>query len=127
MAGILNENGIVCEFFDSDYLVLMFTPEISDLELEKLEEVLLSIPKKCAIETETPKFAIPERKMSIREATVSPCETLPVEKCEGRVLARLGVSCPPAVPIAVSGEIITHEIIKAFKYYGIKNCTVIKK
>lgn len=126
MAGILNENGIVCEFFDSDYLVLMFTPEISDLELEKLEEVLLSIPKKCAIETETPKFAIPERKMSIREATLSPCETLPVEKCEGRVLARLGVSCPPAVPIAVSGELITREIIEAFRYYGVEDCAIIK-
>ncbi len=127
IAEILNEKGIVCEFFDSDYLVLMFTPEIRDLELEKLEEVLLSIPKKCEIETETPKFAIPERKMSIRDATVSPVEILPVEKCEGRILARLGVSCPPAVPIAVSGEVITKDIIEAFKYYGIKNCKIIKK
>ena len=116
----------MCEFFDSDYLVLMFTPEIRDLELEKLEEELLSIPKKCEIETETPKFAIPERKMSIREATVSPVEILPVEKCEGRVLARLSVSCPPAVPIAVSGELITREIIEAFRYYGVEDCAIIK-
>ena len=126
IAEILNEKGIVCEFFDSDYLVLMFTPEIRDLELEKLEEVLLSIPKKCEIETETPKFAIPERKMSIREATVSPVEILPVEKCEGRILARLSVSCPPAVPIAVSGELITREIIEAFRYYGVEDCAIIK-
>ncbi len=127
VAEILSERGIVCEFFDSDHLVLMFTPEISDREIEKLEEVLLSISQKPAIETETIKFAIPERKMSIREATMSPIETLPIEMCEGRVLARLGVSCPPAVPIAVSGEVITKEIIEAFKYYGIENCTVIKK
>ncbi len=127
IADYLSEKGIVCEFFDSDYLVLMFTPEISDSELEKLESTLLSIPKKSDIKTETPKFAIPEREMSIREATMLPVETLPVEKCEGRILARLGVSCPPAVPIAVSGEIITREIIEAFKYYGIENCTVIKK
>ena len=123
----LQGKGIVSEFFDSDYLVLMFTPEISDKELEKLELALLSIPKKREIETKAPRFALPERAMSIREATMSPCEILPAEKCEGRILARLGVTCPPAVPIAVSGEIITPDIIEAFKYYGIKNCTVIKK
>ena len=123
----LQGKGIVSEFFDSDYLVLMFTPEISDGDLFKLAVVLRSIEKREDIGESALKLSIPERAMSIREATLSPCETLPVEKCEGRILARLGVSCPPAVPIAVSGEIITHEIIKAFKYYGIKNCTVIKK
>ena len=123
----LQEKGIVSEFFDSDYLVLMFTPEISDKELEKLELALLSIPKKRETETKAPRFALPERAMSIREATMSPCEILPAEKCEGRILARLGVTCPPAVPIAVSGEVITKEIIEAFTYYGIENCTVIKK
>ena len=123
----LQEKGIVSEFFDSDYLVLMFTPEISDKELEKLELALLSIPKKRETETKAPRFALPERAMSIREATMSPVEILPVEKCEGRIVARLGVTCPPAVPIAVSGEVITKEIIEAFTYYGIENCTVIKK
>ena len=121
----LQEKGIVSEFFDSDYLVLMFTPEISDKELEKLELALLSIPQKREIETKAPRFALPERAMSIREATMSPVEILPVEKCEGRIVARLGVTCPPAVPIAVSGEVITKEIIEAFTYYGIENCTVI--
>ena len=121
----LQEKGIVSEFFDSDYLVLMFTPEISDKELEKLELALLSIPKKRETETKAPRFALPERAMSIREATMSPVEILPVEKCEGRIVARLGVTCPPAVPIAVSGEVITKEIIEAFTYYGIENCTVI--
>ena len=123
----LQEKGIVSEFFDSDYLVLMFTPEISDKELEKLELALLSIPQTRETETKAPRFALPERAMSIREATMSPCEILPAEKCEGRILARLGVTCPPAVPIAVSGEVITKEIIEAFTYYGIENCTVIKK
>ena len=124
---ILRENDIICEFFDSDYLVLMFTPEINDTELEKLEKTLVSIPKRDEIETVAPVFSIPKRAMSIREATMSHVESLPVEMCEGRILARLGVSCPPAVPIAVPGEVITKEIIEAFKYYGIENCAVIKK
>lgn len=127
MAEILREKGIVCEFFDRDYLVLMFTPEICGGELERLENVLLSIEKREKICEKAPLVSIFERVISIREATMSPCETLPVEKCEGRVLARLGVSCPPAVPIGICGEKITREMIEAFKYYGTKNCMVIKK
>ncbi len=121
----LEENGIICEFCDSDYLVLMFTPEISDGELERLEKALLDIPKLPEITQKSPEFTIPERRMSIREATMSPCELLPVDECEGRILARLGISCPPAVPIAVSGEVIDRRMIECFKYYGVQNCAVI--
>jgi arginine/lysine/ornithine decarboxylase len=104
----------------------MLTPEISDIEIERLEKELLSIPELPEIEARPPKYAHFERKMSIREATMFPCETLAVEHCDGRVLARLGVSCPPAVPIAVSGEIITKDMIECFKYYGIKTISVVK-
>ena len=127
MAEILQNKGIVCEFFDRDYLVLMFTPEISEDELFKLAVALRSIEKREEICDVAPKASISERKMSIREATMSPCEILPVGECEGRILARLGVSCPPAVPIGVCGEIITREMIEAFKYYGIDKVSVIKK
>lgn len=127
IAEILREKGIVCEFFDRDYLVLMFTPELSDRELEGLESALLSIEKRAKIDEEPPAVAISERKMSIREATMSPCEILPVRECEGRVLARLGVSCPPAVPIGICGETVTREMIEAFLYYGSETVAVIKK
>ena len=127
IAEILREKGIVCEFFDRDYLVLMFTPELSDRELEGLESALLSIEKRAEIDEEPPVVAISERKMSIREATMSPCEILPVRECEGRVLARLGVSCPPAVPIGICGETVTREMIEAFLYYGSETVAVIKK
>ena len=126
LASILLEKGIVCEFCDPDYLVLMLTPEIGDGELERLENALASIEKMPEIIIPPPRYACFERKMSIREATMSPCEMLPVEECEGRVLARLGVSCPPAVPIAVSGEIITKEMMDCFKYYNIDKISVVK-
>ena len=126
LASILLEKGIVCEFCDPDYLVLMLTPEIGDGELERLENALASIEKMPEIIIPPPRYACFERKMSIREATMSPCEILPVEECEGRVLARLGVSCPPAVPIAVSGEIITKEMMDCFKYYNIDKISVVK-
>ena len=126
LAKILEEKGMICEFCDPDYLVLMLTPEISDIEIERLEKALLSIPKLPEIKTQPPKYAHIDRRMSIREATMSPCETLSVDDCEGRVLARLGVSCPPAVPIAVSGEVISPKMIECFKYYGIDKISVVK-
>ena len=125
LAQILEEKGIICEFCDSDYLVLMFTPEIGECDLERLEKVLLKIPKLPEIMHGSPKLTIPKMKMSIREAMMSPCVILPIDECEGRVLARLSVSCPPAVPIGICGEVITIEMINAFKYYGINSVSVI--
>ena len=64
--------------------------------------------------------------MSIREAMLSRKERLPARKAEGRILASLNVSCPPAVPIAVCGERIDKEIIARFEYYGVSFCDVVK-
>ena len=38
----------------------------------------------------------------------------------------INVPCPPAVPIAVSGEVINENCIKIYKNYGIFNINVIK-
>ncbi len=123
-AKILNEKGIVCEFADLDFVVLMLTPEIEDLD--KIAEIILSIPKKQAKNELNPTFSLPKRKMSIREAILSPFETLPTEKCLGRVVAMTSVGCPPAVPIVVAGEIIDENALACFEYYGIKQCNVLK-
>lgn len=123
-AKILNEKGIVCEFADSDFVVLMLTPEIEDLD--KIAEIMLSILKKEAKDEAIPKFSLPKRGMSIREAVLLPFEALPVEQCLGRVVAITSVGCPPAVPIAVAGEVIDENVLACFKYYGIKECNVVK-
>ena len=49
-----------------------------------------------------------------------------VSEAEGRVCAAPSVSCPPAIPIAVSGEIITAGHIRLFEYYGIEKIAVMK-
>jgi arginine/lysine/ornithine decarboxylase len=36
------------------------------------------------------------------------------------------VPCPPAVPVAVSGEIIDRQCIEIFRAYGIKTVLVMK-
>ena len=49
-----------------------------------------------------------------------------VDDAKGRVLATASVGCPPAIPIAVAGEMIGEHEIEVFKYYGYKTLTVVK-
>ena len=69
----------------------------------------------------------PERKMSVRQALFSPNEIIDVKYAKDRVLADPSVSCPPAIPIAVSGEVICENAVKCFEYYGIKKVKVVAR
>ena len=127
IADILYEAGIVCEFSDPDYTVLMPSVETTDKELQRLCEALLSIPKKEKIERSESSILIPKRMMSIRDAVFSASETIPTELAKGCVLAEVTVGCPPAIPILVSGEEIDDNAISIFSYYGIKHVNVVKQ
>lgn len=126
LAEILLEKGIVCEFSDPDFTVMMLTPETGLQGLGRLENALLSISKKYGINQKRPVLHIPERIMTVREAALSEREIVPASESEGRILAAATVACPPAVPIVVSGERIDKHAVEAFAYYGIKTCTVVK-
>lgn len=126
-AEILFKKGIVCEFSDRDFAVMMLTPENSEEELSRLRHVMLSISKRDEIIESMPSFSKKIRAVSIREAALSPFETVSVSDAIGRVSSVSVVGCPPAVPITVSGEIIDENAAECFKYYGINTCKVIKK
>ena len=126
LADILRESNVECEFSDPDLLVLMMSPQNTDGELELLEKALLTIPKREEIKEKAPGFRCAERVLSIREAMLSPSETIPVSESMGRVLAAASVGCPPAVPITVCGERIDENSVRLFEYYGVEKCTVVK-
>ena len=126
LARALEQENIVCEFADPDFLVLMLTPEVGSDGLARLEAALDALPVRPAIQDEPPAFQPAARAMSIRDAALSPCETLPVERCPGRILAAATVGCPPAVPILVCGERIDEHALACFRYYGIESCTVVR-
>ncbi|MBE6649317.1 MAG: aminotransferase class V-fold PLP-dependent enzyme [Ruminococcaceae bacterium] len=124
LAKLLESQKLYPEFADNDFLVLMFTPEISDLE--RVKNVLCSLQKKAEIKEGIPVFEKPSEVISVRNAMLSRKVLLPIEKAENRILASPSVGCPPAVPIAVCGERITRNVINAFEYYGIEKCFVIE-
>ena len=43
------------------------------------------------------------------------------------VLAAATVACPPAVPVVVSGEVIGPDALEIFRYYGIREVSVMKE
>lgn len=127
LSDLLRTQGVEVEFCDTDYVVMMLTPEIGREGLYMLEKALLSIPKREPITSLPHKIGIPERAMTIRQAVLSECEEIDVSESVGRIAADVSFSCPPAVPIIVCGEVINEKTAKAFRYYAIKTCRVVKE
>ena len=128
LAKALREYNIEPEFYDRDYLVLMITPQNRLKDFKRLKRAFSHIsPDTEKREEKEITLPSPIRKMSIREAVFSPSETVETKNAEGRICAAPTVSCPPAVPIAVSGEEITQEIIELLKYYKADKIKVVKQ
>lgn len=129
LAELLRENGVECEYSDDAVIILLMSPMNRAGDYSRLETALESALSKASRKRREPQAAlksIPEKAMNIREAVFSPCEEIPVERAEGRICAAVKVPCPPAVPIAVSGEIIDGNCIEIFRSYGIKTVLVCK-
>ena len=128
LSRIFFENRIACEFCDRDTVVMMFTPENSKADFEKLSELLSHLERKEQKAPHSlPQLTEGQKVLSLREAIFADSEYINTEKAEGRICASPTVSCPPAVPIAVSGELITKEAVEIFRHYGINRIKVIKK
>ena len=120
--------GIEPEYADDDFVVFMISPQNTDEDFLKLETAFrnLELTLKEEYNEDTISFVFGERVMTIREAIFSECEEVSIENAVGRVCASPTVSCPPAIPIAVSGEKITDEHTELFKKYKIEKILVVK-
>lgn len=126
LAGILQAKGIVCEFADPDYVVLMLSPETDKKILNNIKSAFLDISKKISRTGDRPpSLILPQQKIRPGEAILLPSRELPVSECLGSILASPTVSCPPAIPIVVCGEAINESVIELFEYYGIEKCNVV--
>lgn len=125
LARLLFEKGMVCEFADPDYLVLMVTPKNSISDLQQLEQLLCTLPKKAPVLQQPPALHRAEKAMNMHQALMSPSVTLPAQQCLGRVLAAPTVSCPPAIPVLVCGEIVDERSLQQLVYYDIDGLNVL--
>ena len=135
LAESLRRAQMECEYADPRYVVLMFTPENPAQDYERLEA---AVARLCAALPSVPTLPEPEADVftelaaeaapvcTVRQAVFAPQEVVPAETALGRICAMPTVSCPPAIPIVVSGERIGPAALKLFARYGIKNVAVLK-
>ncbi len=125
LAELLRQHAIECEYADPEFLVLMATPENSAEDFSRLLSALGSNHRPY-----TPKNPLPMAKatsaLSIRQALFSAHESIPSSDALGRICAAPAVSCPPAIPIAVPGEIIGETALELCRYYGFDTVEVVK-
>lgn len=124
-ADVLRKRGVEVEFSDPDFVVMMLSPELIS-DIDKIKAILLSVPKREPINEPCPALLEHISQMNVREAIFSLSEKIKAEDCCGRILSQQSVGCPPAVPIVMCGERITEGDLKAFSYYGIDYCFVVK-
>lgn len=124
----LRKNKVECEFGSFEHIVMMFTPESRRIDFDRIKNALKNKSgfKVCDMPINL-KVYPSERKLSLREAVLSPYELIDIKNSVGRICASPTVSCPPAVPVAISGEIITENSVKICELYGIEKIAVVKE
>ncbi len=115
----LEKQNIISEFSDSDFLVLMPSSNTKKADIEKLEKALLSCEKKPPINSSPPKIENAVVSLSPHDAIFAKKEKTRLDAAKGKILASLSISCPPAVPIAICGEVVTDSVIRCLEYYNI--------
>ena len=121
----LRRAGIEWEYADRDFLVLMATPDNAPGDFRRVADALGTNPTPDA-----PPPALPparaETVLTPRQAFAAPHERVSVENAVGRICAAPMVSCPPAIPVIVSGERIPPDALPLFRYAGISAVDVVK-
>ncbi|MDD6175855.1 MAG: amino acid decarboxylase [Firmicutes bacterium] len=127
LAQRLREFRVECEFCDRDFAVLMLSPQNDPRDYERTAAAFAEpLPQREAPAAPFPGvFPLPAA-MTIRQAMLAPQETVPVERAKNRVCAAPLVACPPAIPIAVSGELLTEDALRLFRYYGVSSVAVVR-
>lgn len=116
---------VECEYADSEYMVLMATPENTEKDYKRVLQALGTNNREYG-KTVHLKPAKSIEKLTIREAIFAPHELLPVKEALGRICGSPAVGCPPAIPVVVSGELIDKNAIALFEHYGITMVEAVK-
>lgn len=113
------------EYTDRDYAVMMATPENTPEELRRAADALGDAAQPAPEPPILP-AAPPEVVYQPRQALFSPGVTVSASEALGHICGAPTVSCPPAIPIAVSGERIGKNELSLFRYYGVNKINILR-
>lgn len=120
----LRRRNIECEYCDPDDLVLMCTPENGSEDLRQLLDCLGENTAVPLLRRPLPQIHS-ETVLPVRQGMFLPHETVPAAAALGRICGAPAMGCPPAIPIAVTGERIGLEAVALFQRYGIDSVEVL--
>ena len=125
-ADMLRKNNIECEYADVEYIVCMFTPENSERDYQR---TIHAFGENKELYEEQKNLQIKNciQAIKIRDEMFAKQETILVKDAMGRICGTPSVSCPPAIPIVVAGEVIDEYARNMFDYYGIKRVDVVRE
>lgn len=134
LAGTLRAHKVECEYADRQYVVLMFAPGNLPRDYDRVRAAAADAVRRPGERGALPALpagiwarlaaeAVP--RCTIRQAVLARQERIPAGQALGRVCALPTVACPPAIPIAVSGEGIGPAAAELFRCYGVEEVAVI--
>ncbi|MBQ2915385.1 MAG: hypothetical protein IJE51_01205 [Clostridia bacterium] len=124
----LEKNNIYPEMTSSGFIVFIITPFNSNEDLELLEKTLLSFEAVEIVENFNSGFELPPKKMNIRDAFFAEREAVEPLISEGRISAEMiSFHHPPCVPLALPGEVISHDLALFMRENGYGKVEVVVK
>ena len=133
LADRLRAGRVECEYADGRLVVLMFAPDNPPRDYARVRAAVqgaaaagpadaLPPDLPAGIWRQLQREAAP--RLTIRQAVFARQEQVAASAALGRVCALPTVGCPPAIPIAVSGEEIGPAAVALFRYYGVGRAAV---
>ena len=122
----LREHGIEPEYVNDEWAVLMASPFNTEKDFERAAAFIEDTVGNGFSAFEERLSQMPEKAMSIREASFSESEEIETEKSVGRIVAGLNLPCPPCIALSVPGEVINEKIAALLTKYGVYKINVVK-
>ena len=117
---------VECEYADKTCCVILLSPMMTKCDFNALGYTLQcceAFPAVTAPELPAPM----EQACPMRTAALSGYEMIDLHQAEGRICAPVQVPCPPAVPIAFSGERLTRDWLALMEFYDLKQIAVMQE
>ncbi len=131
----LEKRNIYCEHADDSSLIIMISPENNDSDFNILLTALENIKSNFEKTENTSSDAFTleklmlikaEKAMSVREAFFSESETVSITNALGRVCSTPVSVCPPCIPLVISGEVFSRDILNLLRRYSIFSVNVVQ-
>lgn len=125
LADLMYKVGVIPEYYDKKHIVCMVTSQNTINDMNRLVEffdredvIKIAGAGNEAISGDdkgaaggSKRIEAPKRALSFKDAYFAPSEKVLIKDSVGRIMSEALLSCPPAVPLFMSGEVIDERIL----------------